>query len=137
MVAADERLPPPPAAVDASNGALLDATESWFLQRGTPHFIAEYRATEDVFTRTLPVLTLVLVAELLSAAQLSWPWWQNLLAASGALLAAGLAWTLVNRLRHRPVWQRPDSVGPVELGFFVLVPPLVRLVIGSPCKDSD
>src|SRR5690606_17668150 len=35
--------------------------ERWFLQRGIPHFIHGYRATEDVFTRALPVLLLVIL----------------------------------------------------------------------------
>src|SRR3546814_8362249 len=36
---------------------------SWFTARGTPHLIEGYSAAEDVFTRDLPVLTLVLLLE--------------------------------------------------------------------------
>ena len=34
--------------------------ERWFIRRGLPHFIHNYNAAEDVFTRALPILSLVL-----------------------------------------------------------------------------
>ncbi|HEX2577172.1 MAG TPA: hypothetical protein VHK88_12540 [Aquihabitans sp.] len=111
--------------------SLIAATERWFLRRGIPHFIDGYRASEDVFTRTLPVLTLVFLLEVLGAASLDWRWWQNALAlAGGAAVLAG-TWAVVNRVRGRPAWTRPDDVGPVELAAFVLVPPLLPLVFGG------
>lgn len=109
----------------------IRATEGWFLRRGTPHLIDGYRASEDVFTRTLPVLLLVVLVEVLGAADLDWPWWQNLLALAGGIVVLLAVWALVNRLRHRPSFQRPDDVGPVELALFVLVPPLLPLLFGG------
>lgn len=110
---------------------LIRATEEWFLRRGIPHFIDRYRASEDVFTRTLPVLILVFLLEVLGAASLDWPWWQNTLALLGGAVVLVVAWTTVNRLRHRPPFQRPDDVGVPELTAFVLVPPLLPLLFGG------
>lgn len=110
---------------------LIEATERWFLRRGIPHFIDRYQASEDVFTRTLPVLSLIFLFEVLGAASLDWPWWQNLLALLGGAAVLLVAWGAVNRLRGRPSFQRPDDVGPVELTVFVLVPPLLPLVFGG------
>lgn len=104
----------------------LDETERWFLKRGIPHFIAEYRATEDVFTRMLPYFLIVFLAELTLASRLDWVWWQNVAAFVAGLVLALAAWAGVNRFRRRPTWQRPDSVGPVEVVFFVLGPAFVR-----------
>ncbi len=53
-----------------SDAELIETTERWFLARGIPHFIEDYRATDDVFTRALPVLALVFLVELLGAANL-------------------------------------------------------------------
>jgi hypothetical protein len=111
--------------------ALVAATEEWFLHRGIPHFIDRYRASEDVFTRTLPALTLVFLLEVLGAVNLDWVWWANLLALVGGAAVLVGAWSLVNRARGRPWHQRPDEVGTVELAIFVLVPASLPLVFGG------
>ena len=49
---------------DRTRADLCGRTERWFVQRGLPHFIDEYRATTDVWTRAAPFLTLVFLAEL-------------------------------------------------------------------------
>lgn len=125
---ADPQADDPGGRTDAE---LLRRTERWFLRRGIPHFIHDYRASEDVFTRTLPFLLLVGVIELVGAFESGWTWWLNVLAVAGALAIAAGAWALVNRLRGRPSWQRPDTVGAIEIGFFVTVPPLARWAVGS------
>jgi len=116
---------------DRAAGQLRTATEQWFLARGTPHFIEGYRASEDVFTRALPLFSLVFVLEVVGAANLEWPWWQNLLALAGGFGVLFGGWAVVNRLRGRPALQRPDDVGVLELAAFVVVPALVPLVFGG------
>lgn len=105
--------------------------ERWFIRRGLPHFIHHYNAAEDVFTRALPALSVVFVLELVFAADTEWTKGQN-----AAALVAGLAvmvagYAAVNRLRGRAAFQRPEDVGVVELGTFVLLPALLPLVIGG------
>lgn len=110
---------------------LQDATERWFIRRGIPHFIDRYNASEDVFTRALPILSLVFVFEGLTAADFDWSWWQNAIALlAGAALLASL-FVAYNRILGRAPWQRPDSVGVPELLGFVLLPALLPLVIGG------
>ncbi len=111
--------------------AVLAATERWFLHRGIPHFIHRYRASEDVFTRTLPVLLLVVLVEVLGAANLDWPWWQNVLALLGGAAVLLGAWASVNRFRGRALFRRPDDVGAAELTAFVLIPPLLPALFGG------
>lgn len=119
---------PPADPVDAQ---LIAATERWFLRRGTPHLIDGYRAGDDVLTRALPALLLVFLLELLGAANLAWPWWQSVLAVAGGGVAAVALWALVNRARGRRWSQLPDSVGPVEIGLFLVVPTALPLVFGG------
>lgn len=110
---------------------LVAETERWFLRRGIPHFIHRYRASEDVFTRTLPVLTLVFLLEVLGAASLDWSWWQNLLAVVGGIAVLLATWAAVNRVRGRSRFQPPDDVGVPELVTFVVVPPLLPVLFGG------
>lgn len=109
----------------------LEAVERWFRSRGVPHFIDDYSASRDVFTRALAPLTLILVLELLGALNFAWAWWANVGVAAASLAALVGVWAVVNIVRKRPAFGRPDSVGPPELAFFVLLVPALDLVAGG------
>jgi hypothetical protein len=122
---------PDAASTGTADAELIAATERWFLDRGIPHFIEHYRAREDVFTRALPILTVVFLVELLGAANFEWVWWANLGAlVAGIAVAIGL-WAVVNGARGRRWSQLPDTVGPVELTAFVLIPGVLPLIGGQ------
>lgn len=110
----------------------LRHVEDWFLDRGTPHLIEGYSARQDVLTRMVPLLSLVALLEVIAAGDLEWRWWQNVLAALGGLVVLVAAVAVVNRLRGRPALARPDRLGPVELGLFLLGPPAIALGFGHP-----
>ncbi len=115
----------------------LREVEQWFLRRGIPHFIHDYSARRDVFTRSLKLLVPVALFEVAGAFQADWPWWANLLAAAGGFALLLGAWALVNRARGLPALTRPASVGPVELTVFVVVAPAVLpLVFGGQEADA-
>lgn len=106
-------------------------TESWFVDRGIPHFIDSYNAKEDVLTRALPGLMLLFLFSSISAIDLDWPA-IGIVAASlaGLLLLLGM-WAGINRLRGlHPLLRRPDSVGAVEIGVFLGVPSLLPIIFG-------
>ncbi|MCA1656162.1 MAG: hypothetical protein LC713_00315 [Actinobacteria bacterium] len=105
--------------------------ERWFLARGIPHFIEDYSATRDVFTRTLPVLALVVLLDLVGALNFAWAWWINVGVAAAGLCALLGVWAGTNSLRHRPLLERPRRVGPTELGLFVLAPAVLPLAAGG------
>lgn len=120
-----------PVADVGADEDLLRTTERWFLHRGLPHLIEGYRASEDVFTRVVGVLFLVALLEATDAVEREWTWWQNSLALVGGLALLVGAYAVVNLARGRSPLQRPDSVGPVDLGLFVVLPALVPLVFGD------
>jgi len=109
----------------------LAAYERRLRRAGLPLLIEDYSAYEDIFTRAVPLLSLVVTGELLGAVDRDWPWWANTLALIGALaiVAGGVA--IVNRRRGRPPLSVPERVGPIELATFVLVPALLPLVFGG------
>lgn len=104
-------------------------TEKWFIHQGLPHFIDDYSVTGDVLTRAIPFLTLVFVLEAFNTfsderdgvAEVA-PFFVGVAVLVGALL-------LVNRLRGRRAFQRPDKVGSIEIAVFLLVPPILPAVL--------
>jgi hypothetical protein len=106
-------------------------TEQWFISRGLPHYIEDYSASKDIFTRALPLLTLVFVFEVFTALNLDWPWWGNILAVVGAFALLGAILVGLNALRGRRLFSLPHRVGVVEVLLFVLAPPILPLVFGG------
>lgn len=105
--------------------------ERYFINRGVPHFIAGYSATEDVLTRALPVLVLAFLLSAVAAIDLDWPWWGITLAIVGGMALLVAAWAGLNTLRNRPRWALPESVGGVEIAVFLLVPVFLPLIFGG------
>jgi len=102
----------------------------WFVRRGIPHFIDGYSASSDIFTRAAPLLTFILLIEVFAAVNFD-AVWANTLAVIGASVLVLGVWAQINRWRGRRPWQRPTSIGPIELAVFVLLPPLVPVVFGG------
>jgi len=109
----------------------LAAYEQRLRRAGLPLLIEDYSAYEDIFTRAVPLLSLVVTGQLLGAVDRDWPWWGNVLALLGAMAIVGGGVALVNHRRGRPRLSVPDRVGPIELAAFVLVPALLPLVFGG------
>ncbi|MDQ2650572.1 MAG: hypothetical protein M3Z03_13620 [Actinomycetota bacterium] len=121
----------PAAGVGAARAEQVREVERWFMARGTPHLMDGYSATQDVFTRTLPSLTLVLLLELGGALNADFTWWQNALAAVAGIGVLLGVWAAVNAWRRRPRLARPARAGRVELATFVLLPALLTMTIGG------
>ena len=115
---------------------LRSETERWFIRAGLPHLIRDYSAREDILTRAAPALTLIFVAEVLLAGNLEWAWWQNVLAFVVGLSVIGAVAVVVNRLRSRRSFARPDSVGIPEVAAFLFVPPLLPVLFGDPVQGA-
>jgi hypothetical protein len=98
---------------------------------GLPLLIEDYSATEDIFTRALPFLTLVAFFEVFGALKFNWPWWANLAAFVGGLALLLGTFGVFNVVRGRPFWSLPRRVGVPELTAFVLIPSLLPAVFGA------
>ena len=110
--------------------------EQRFRRAGLPLFIEGYTAAEDVFNRVIPLLTLVVLVEMLGAISFDWSLAANLAAAVGGLAILLAAFMLLNRLRGRPPTARPERVGAVELAAFVIVPGLLPFIFGGQLESG-
>jgi hypothetical protein len=103
--------------------------ERWFVRRGVPHFIDDYAATTDIWTRALPLLVLASIAGGFNALNLNaWSWQRNV-AASVVIVAVWMAgWSMTNVLRRRSAFARPREVGTPELATLLLAPVVPSLI---------
>ena len=105
--------------------------ERRFRSAGLPLLAADYSATEDVFTRAIPVLAVVFVFEILGAINLDWPAALNLLALLGGVALVLVGFGALNVARGRAFLSIPHKLGIPELTAFVVLPILLPLVFGG------
>ncbi len=115
--------------IRADDDTLLSQTESWFVKRGLPYFIEDRKATDDVFTRALPLLAAYFVISLMVVLSLRLTVPQRI---GGAALGIGLMlglYVIRNLISGRGALSRPRRIGWLEVGALVLIPPAVDAVV--------
>ncbi len=100
------------------------------LRQGLPHFIVGYSARADIWTRAVPTLAFLLVAEMSLAFGDQANGFEQAVALLGGVAVMLGAVAAVNRWRGRRTLQLPDRVGLLELAVFIVVPPIVTLIAG-------
>ncbi|MGH3415369.1 MAG: hypothetical protein ACRDVE_03270 [Actinocrinis sp.] len=118
-----------PASPSVDDDDLLSATETWFVRRGLPYFIEDRKATDDVFTRALPLLAVYFVISLMVVLSLRLTLPQRL---GGAALGVGLLAALYimrNLVVRRGALARPRRIGWIEVGAMMVIPPIVDAVV--------
>jgi hypothetical protein len=110
--------------------------ERGFRSAGLPLLIEGYSATEDIFTRAIPLLALVFVVEILGAINLEWSAVGNALALVGGVVLVLGAIGLLNVARGRRFASMPRKLGVPELAAFVLIPVVLPLVFGGQLESA-
>lgn len=105
----------------------LDDVEKWFVKRGLPHFIENYKATEDVFKRALPLFVLLVLFQMGLELTSTSVTWTNRAAGAALGLGAVLAVFLTANLVRQPEdWYRlPRVIGIPEIALLVVLGPTV------------
>ena len=119
-----------------NDDVLLKSAESWFIRRGLPYFIEDHNATDDVFTRALPLLVGLLVINLMVALPLHLRPWQMI---CGVLLGIALMLLLYmvrNLVRGEQALGKPSRIGWIEIAGFVLIPPIVLYATRHRIRDA-
>ena len=113
----------------------VEAVERWFVARGVPHFIDDYAARTDIWTRALPILLLAYFAGGLRALDIySWSLGRNIAAAAVVIAVLVIGWVVANIVFRRPWLSRPSEIGKPELVAFVIgpsIPPLIFTQYGD------
>jgi hypothetical protein len=104
--------------------------ETRLRRAGLPLLIEDYSAREDVFTRMLPLLGLLLAGEVLNALNFDWSPLANVASVIVAVAVLLSPIAVLNRSRGQRMLSLPRRVGNVELGIFLLFPPLLPLAGG-------
>ena len=104
--------------------------ENGFRRDGLPNLIVDLSASEDIFTRATPFLTLVFVVEIVNALDVDAGWTNVLLALGGAVVLFG-AFGLLNVARGRPFLSIPHRVAIPELVAFVALPALLPVIFSG------
>ena len=139
MPAEPSSIPEPSSVVELGRTVAVRraAIERWFIRRGVPHFIDDYSAGRDIFTRSIPALIVAYVLGGLTALDIyRWSAWRNVAVAFGILAMLLVAWAMANLIRRHPLLERPQRVGRSELAVFVLGPALPSLVFGQQWGDA-
>jgi hypothetical protein len=118
-------------AVEADVHERLGDVEHWFIKRGLPHFIEDYRATDDVFTRALPLLVLLLMGQLgVELTKKSVNWQHRLIGAGAGLAFVIVLFLVANLIRQPRQWYKwPKRVGVIEIAFLVALGPGVGFAV--------
>ncbi|MFL6110962.1 MAG: hypothetical protein ACJ786_06390 [Catenulispora sp.] len=105
----------------------LDDVEKWFIKRGLPHFIEDYRATEDVFRRALPLFVVLVLFQMgLELTSKSVTWADRGIGAAIGLGAIFLIFLAANLVRQPRAWNRwPAKIGLPEIALLVVLGPSV------------
>lgn len=111
----------------------LDDVEKWFIKRGLPHFIENYKATEDVFNRALPLFVVLVVFQMgLELSSKTVTWKDRLIGGAIGLGAVLIIMLVANLVRQPWRWYRwPRKIGPVEITLLVLLGPVVGKLSGA------
>jgi len=110
--------------------AELTDIERWFLDRGIPHFIADYNTSTRVWTRALPFLV---ATYLLAALPIGADTWRSAGVEFAVTITCIVAvWIALNLFRRQGPFARPRRIGRVELAVYVLGPALGHLLLGQP-----
>jgi len=104
--------------------ARIRELEDGFRRDGLPNLIVDLSATEDIFTRAIPFLSIVFVLEIVNALDIEAGWKNLLLALGGAAVLFG-AFGVLNVVRGRRFLSIPTRVGVPELAAFVVLPALL------------
>lgn len=116
---------------------LVADVERWFVRRGLPHAIDDYSAREDVLTRTIPLLSLVFVVEVITITYgRRFSGWAQLGVLVAALALSLGAVALVNTWRGRRRFQLPNRIGAGELAVFVVVPAALAWIVDGSVVEA-
>ena len=118
--------------------ALRQEIEKWFARRGVPQLIEDYSSERAMDFRAAPFISFWLVFGTIKdwGTRPDWPAGWNLLGVAATLGWMALVWTVVNKLRGRPVFTRPVTFDIVDIITIALLPALPAALIDNSLGEA-
>ena len=120
-----------PAPAPALTPELRRGIERWFARRGVPQLIEGYSSEKAMDSRAAPLISLWLIVGTIKdwGTRPDWPLASNLIGIAATIAWMALVWTVVSRLRHRPVAIRPSTFDIFDIATIALLPALPAALI--------
>ncbi len=119
--------PPAPALTPE----LRRGIERWFARRGVPQLIEGYSSEKAMDSRAAPLISLWLIVGTIKdwGTRPDWPLASNLIGIATTIAWMALVWTVVSRIRRRPVAIRPSTFDIFDIATIALLPALPAALI--------
>ena len=121
----------PDAPAPALTPELRHGVERWFAKRGVPQLIEGYSSEKAMDSRAAPLISLWLIVGTIKdwGTRPDWPLASNLVGIAATIAWMALVWTVVSRLRHRPVAIRPSTFDVFDIATIAFLPALPAALI--------
>ena len=121
----------PDAPPSALTPELRRGIERWFARRGVPQLIEGYSSEKAMDSRAAPLISLWLIVGTIKdwGTRPDWPLASNLIGIAATIAWMALVWTVVSRLRRRPVAIRPSTFDMFDIATIALLPALPAALI--------
>lgn len=118
--------------------ALRGDIERWFARRGVPQLIEGYRSEPAMDSRAAPLIAAWLVIGTIRdwGTRPDWPLTSNLLGIVATIAWMAIAWTVVSRIRGRPVLTMPRTVDMVDIATVAFLPALPAALIDGTVREA-
>jgi hypothetical protein len=105
--------------------------ERWFARRGVPQLIEGYSSERAMDSRAAPLISLWLVIGTIKdwGTRPDWPLAWNVIGIAATIAWMAVVWTVLSRLRHRPVALRPSTFDMFDIATIGLLPALPAALI--------
>ncbi len=119
------------APAPALTPELRRGVERWFARRGVPQLIEGYSSEKAMDSRAAPLISLWLIVGTIKdwGTRPDWPLASNLVGIAATIAWMALVWTVVSRLRRRPVAIRPSTFDMFDIATIALLPALPAALI--------
>lgn len=119
---------PPPTTLTPE---LRRDIERWFARRGVPQLIEGYSSERAMDSRAAPLISLWLVVGTVKdwGTRPDWPVAWNVIGIAATIAWMAVVWTILSRLRHRPVALRPSTFDMLDIAAIGFLPALPAALI--------
>ncbi len=129
---------PTPPAPSFLSSELRHEIERWFVRRGVPQLIEGYSSEPAMDSRAAPWISIWLLLGTIKdwGTRPDWPLAMNAFGVVATLAWMALLWAVINRLRGRPVSNRPTTFDLADILIIALLPAVPAALIDASAGEA-